>query len=115
MMPLIHILRKCTGGYKFTKSQKKIDQLIDDIKLFAKRFGNHNTGCDNTQSGYRDGIWHRKMRHANNEKWETIHDGKNRTTKSRKSQSAWRKENLQTLRNIGSGHYQTSGDERKKI
>ena len=38
MMPHNHILRKCTGGYKFTKSQETINQLMymDDIKLFAK-------------------------------------------------------------------------------
>ena len=33
-----HILRKCTAGYKFTKSQVKINHLMymDDIKPFAK-------------------------------------------------------------------------------
>ena len=31
------------------------------------------------------------MRHASNEKLETTHDGKNRTTKSRKNQNARRK------------------------
>ena len=38
MMPLNHILRKCTAGYKLSKSQEKINLLIymDDIKLFAK-------------------------------------------------------------------------------
>ena len=38
MMSLNHILRKCTAGYKLSKSQKKINHLIymDDIKLFAK-------------------------------------------------------------------------------
>ena len=38
MMPLNHILRKCTAGYKLTKSQEKINHLMymDDIKLFAK-------------------------------------------------------------------------------
>ena len=37
-MPLNHILRKCTAGYKLSKSQEKINHLtyIDDIKLFAK-------------------------------------------------------------------------------
>ena len=37
-MPLNHILRKCTAGYKFSWSQEKINHLmyIDDIKLFAK-------------------------------------------------------------------------------
>ena len=37
-MPLNHILRKCTAGYKLTKLQEKINHLMyrDDIKLFAK-------------------------------------------------------------------------------
>ena len=39
MMPLNHIIRKCTAGYKISKSQEKINHLIyiDDIKLFAKK------------------------------------------------------------------------------
>ena len=39
MMPLNHILRKCTAGYKLSKSQEKINHLIymDDIILFAKK------------------------------------------------------------------------------
>ena len=38
MMPLNHILRKWTRGYKLTKLQKKINHLMfmDDIKLQAK-------------------------------------------------------------------------------
>ena len=38
ILPLYHILRKCTRGYKFTKLQEKINHLIymDNIKLFAK-------------------------------------------------------------------------------
>ena len=39
MMPLNHILRKCTAEYKLSRSQEKINHLIymvDDIKLFAK-------------------------------------------------------------------------------
>ena len=38
LMPLNHILRKRTVGYKLTKSQEKINHLMymDDIKLFAK-------------------------------------------------------------------------------
>ena len=38
MVPFNHIQTKCTGGYKFIKSQKKINHLmyIDDIKLFVK-------------------------------------------------------------------------------
>ena len=38
MMPLNHILRKCTAGYKLSRSQEKNNHLMymDDIKLFAK-------------------------------------------------------------------------------
>ena len=38
MMPLNYILRKCTVGYKLSKSQEKINLLMymDDIKLFVK-------------------------------------------------------------------------------
>ena len=52
MMLLNHILRKCTAGYKFSKSQENINHLIYmDIKLFTKkrkRIGNPNTNCENT-------------------------------------------------------------------
>ena len=39
MMPLNHILRKCTAGYKLSRSQEKINHLMyrDDIKLLAKK------------------------------------------------------------------------------
>ena len=36
MMPLNHILRKCTAGYKLSRSQEKVNHLMDDIKLFEK-------------------------------------------------------------------------------
>ena len=38
MMPLSHILRKCTAGYKLCRSQEKINHLmyIHHIKLFPK-------------------------------------------------------------------------------
>ena len=38
MMPLKHILRKFTAGYKLIESQEKINHLMykDDIKQFAK-------------------------------------------------------------------------------
>ena len=35
MIPLNHILRKCTAGYKLSRSQEKINHM-DDSKLFAK-------------------------------------------------------------------------------
>ena len=39
MIPLSHMLRKCTSGYKFHKSQENINDLMytDEIKLFAKK------------------------------------------------------------------------------
>ena len=38
IMPLNHILRKCTARYKLRRSQEKVNHLMymDDIKLFAK-------------------------------------------------------------------------------
>ena len=38
MMPLYQILRKCTAGYKLSRSQEKVNHLMymDDIKLFTK-------------------------------------------------------------------------------
>ena len=38
MIPLNHILRKCTAGYKLSRSQEKINHLMymDDIKRFAR-------------------------------------------------------------------------------
>ena len=38
MIPLNHIIRKCTAGYKLSKSQEKINLLMymDDFKHFAK-------------------------------------------------------------------------------
>ena len=38
MMPLNDILRKCSAGYKLSKSQERISHLMymDNIKLFAK-------------------------------------------------------------------------------
>ena len=38
MMPINQILRKCTVGYKLSKSQEEINHLMymDDMKLFAK-------------------------------------------------------------------------------
>ena len=117
MMPFNHTIMKCTAGYKLSKSQKKINYLMYDIKLFfqkRKRIGNPNTNCENIQSRYRDGIWHRKMRHASNEKWQTTHNGRSQTTQSNGHQNVRRKGNLQILGDIGSWQYQTTGNERKK-
>ena len=87
MMPLKHILRKCTTGYKLSRSQEQINHLMymDDIKLCGKngkkkkKIENSNTRSKNIQSRHNYGIWHRKMRHANNEKRQTIPYGWNGT------------------------------------
>ena len=50
-----------------------------------KRIGNSNTRRENLQSGQRNRIWHRKMRHASSEKRKTTHDGRKGTTKSEKN------------------------------
>ncbi len=52
IMPLNHILSKCTARYKLSKSQAKIKHLMYmvDIKPFRqkrKRTGNPNTNCKN--------------------------------------------------------------------
>ena len=53
MMPLNHMLRKSTAGYRFSKSQERINHLIymDDIKLFAinekKKIENFDTHREN--------------------------------------------------------------------
>ena len=51
------------------------------------------------------------MCYANNEKRKTTE--RMELLNQRKIRTFGEKENLQILRNIGSGHHQTSGDERK--
>ena len=72
MMPLNHILRKCTAGYKLSKSQENINHLMymDDIKLFAKNEKEVGTLIQTVRIYSQDiGIeFGRKMRHASNEK-----------------------------------------------
>ena len=67
-------------------------------------------GFEDIQLGYRDGIWYRKMCHANNEKQKTTNGGRNRTTKSRKNRTFAEKE---AYKYLGSRHRQISGIERK--
>ena len=114
MMSLNHILKKWTGGYKLRKGQSpNVHGRHQTICQKWKRIRNPYIGNENIQSGHRDGIWHRKMSHANIEKRETTQDGRNWTTKSRKNLNSRRKRNSQILGNIGSSNHQTSGDERK--
>ena len=87
MISLNHIVRKCTPGYKLSKSQETINHRmnINDIKLCKKwkRTRNSNTRSENIQSGRWNGIWHRKMCHASNEKRQTTPNRRNETAKSR--------------------------------
>ena len=88
MIPLNHILRKCTTGYELTKSQEKNNHVMymDDMKLLCnngKRTINSNTRSENIESGHWDGNWHRKMCHASNEKQQETHYERNGTAKSR--------------------------------
>ena len=82
---------KCTGGYKFIKSQGKVNHLIyiDNIKLFAKTEKELETLIQKIriQSRYRNGTYYRKMCHVNSEKGKKINNRRNRNTKSRKNQN----------------------------
>ena len=118
MMPLNHILRKCTAGYKLSRSKEKINHLMymDDIKLFAKnekRTGNPNIHSQNIQSRHTDGIWQWKMRSVRHEKWQTTSNWRKRTTKSRQDQNARRKRDLKILRNLDGWHHQTTRNEKQ--
>ncbi len=77
---------------------------IDDIKLFAKNEKELETltQTENIQSRYRNGIWHRKIHHASNEKGQITHNRRSQTTKSSSHQNGRRKGKLQILGDIGS-------------
>ena len=77
MILLKHIHKKCKAGYKLNRLQEKINHLMymDDIKLFAKNEKKKMKTLIHTariySQGRRNRIWHRKMCHASNEKWQT--------------------------------------------
>ena len=77
---------------------------MDGIKRFAKNEKELETlkENENIQSRYRNGIWHRKMRHVSSKKWQTAHKRRSRTTKSNSRQNAQRKGNIEILGDIGS-------------
>ena len=74
---------------------------MNNIKLFAKNEKELETLIQTIEPGYRNGIWHRKMCHVDNEKWKKRKNRRNRTVKSRKNQNVWGKGKLQMLVNIG--------------
>ena len=90
MMPLNHILRKCTAGYKLSRSQEKINHLLymDGIKLFAKNERELETLINAVRIYSQDIVMEfgtEKMCHARHEKWKTTCDWRNGTTKSRQN------------------------------
>ena len=82
--------------------------MASNCLLKMKKIGKPNISSEDGQWWYRNGIWHRKMWHANNKKRKMTNDERNRTTISRKNQNGQRKGNLETLANTGSGHHQTN-------
>ena len=88
---------------------------MDDIKLLAKDVKGLNIFIQTIKREYRNGICRKKMRHAYNERRKITINAMNKTTKSRKNQNAWRKGNLQLVGKVGTGHHQTSEDERNSF
>ena len=73
---------------------------IDDIKLFTKT-GKTIGYSDRKKKEYRwrywDGIWHRKRRHAYNEKWKKPINRNNRIAKQERIGTLVEKENYDYL------------------
>ena len=67
---------------------------MDELKLYAKNEKELETLIQTVRIYSDDGIWHRKMSHAHDEKRKTV----NRTTKLEKG-------NVQILWNTGSGYH----------
>ena len=55
------------------------------------------------------------MRHANNEKWESVYNGRNTTAKSEKHLNTLREEISQELRNIGNGQNERRKENKKGV
>ena len=86
--------------------------MISIYSWLWKGTGNPDINIKNQQPRYANGIWHWKVFIAENEKWEKWNYGKNETAKIGKHQNTWKERKLQVLGNIGSGHLQTSTDNR---
>ena len=113
MMPLNHILRKCTAGYKLSRSQEKVNRLmyIDDIKIFAKNEKEletliHTVRIYRRDIGIESGIEKCAMLVMKSGKLQL---------REWNYQTNIRKRNLQILGHLGGWHHQTSGNERKKL
>ena len=104
MMPLNHILRKCSW------SQEKVNHLMymDDIKLFAKNEKELETLIHTIR------IYSQDIRmEFGIEKCALLVMKSVKLPKSRQDQNACRKRDLQILRNLGGWHHQTSRNENK--
>ena len=117
MMPLNHILRKCTAGYKLSKSQKKINHLMymDDIKLFAKNEKELETLIQTVRIYIQDigmefGIEKCAMLVMKSRK---RHLTEGVELPNQVIRTLGEKKNLRILGDIGRWHHQTSGNERK--
>ena len=77
------------------KRVKNLRRLKIIVKIIV--IGDPNTSNKNIQSGYRNRIWHRKMCHSYNERWEKTNDRRNRTLKLRKNLNTKRICNILTL------------------
>ena len=83
----------------FAKNEKELENLIQIMGIYSQ-----DTGMEFRRE---------KLHYANNEKWKTTQDGRNRTTKSSSNQNARSKGNLQILDDIWSWHHQANGNEQK--
>ena len=90
--------RKCTGGYKFTKSQERII-ILSTLKtgIFFIKNENKLSSLIQTIRIYNQDIWM---------------EFKYRTTKSRKHQNVRREWKILLLENIESRHHRTNGNEK---
>ena len=119
MITLYLIHRKCTEGYKFTKSPEKINLLMyrDDIKQITKKKKKNEKEQEtmiqtiriySQDMGIEFGMEICFMLIMRNGKIE-IMGGMELQNRER-----IKKGKLQVVENIGSGHYQTSRDENEK-
>ena len=68
---------------KYSKFENKSMDNIKQLVKKSKRIADSNN--KNIQSWYRNGIWHRKMNNANNEKQKQKDNGRNGIVKLRKN------------------------------
>ena len=118
MMPLNHILRKCTAGYKLSRSQEKVNHLMymNDIRLFAKNEKEletliHRVRIYSQDIGMKFGIEKCAMLVMKRGKWQ-LTDGMELSHKD-KIKTLAENETYKYLGIFGGLHHQTSGNERK--